>query len=108
MKYVHKLIINNSHKLNSSLFSQFYIPRIEIKCSIFVHFFFKILAPSFISGAFATMGLMAGIGAHPISSDKLVGNPTENCEALFERPEYKKADDYISVQVRSSNRRAPP
>lgn len=54
------------------------------------------------------MGLMAGIGAHPISSDKLVGNPTENCEALFERPEYKKADDYISVQVRSSNRRAPP
>ena len=102
------VIINCSHKLNYSLFSQLCVPTIEIKCSIFVHFLFSILAPSFISGAFATMGLMAGISAHPISSDKLVSNPTENCEALFERPEYKKADDYISIQVKSSHRREPP
>ncbi|XP_028401865.1 vacuolar protein sorting-associated protein 13C-like [Dendronephthya gigantea] len=58
-------------------------------------------APSFISGAFATMGLIAGISGHPISSaDQLIGQPAEEKkEVLFERPEYKKADDYISIQI---------
>lgn len=60
------------------------------------------VAPSFISDAFATMGLIAGISGHPISSaGQLIGQPTEKRkEVLFERPEYKKADDYISIQVK--------
>lgn len=47
------------------------------------------------------MGLMAGISGHPVSNaNKLIGKSTEeNKEVLFDRPEYKKADDYISIQV---------
>lgn len=57
------------------------------------------LAPSAISGAFAAMGLMAGVSGHPVTGHTLVESAAENGELLFERPEYKKADDYISIQV---------
>ena len=57
--------------------------------------------PSFISGAFATMGLIAGISGHPVGgAENLIGiSAEENKEVIFERPEYKKANDYISIQV---------
>jgi hypothetical protein len=47
------------------------------------------------------MGLMAGISGHPVSNaNKLIGKSTEeNKEVLFDRPEFKKADDYISIKV---------
>jgi hypothetical protein len=60
-------------------------------------------APSFISGAFAAMGMIAGMSGHAVrNADHLIGKPTEEKkEVLFERPEYKKADDYLSIQVQS-------
>lgn len=47
------------------------------------------------------MGLIAGISGHPVSNaSKLTGKAGEqNKDMLFERPEYKKADDYISIKV---------
>ena len=57
--------------------------------------------PSFISGAFATMGLIAGISGHPVTGvERLIDKHAEESKAvLFERPEYKKANDYISIKV---------
>ena len=65
---------------------------------------FIVAEASFISGAFATMGLIAGISGHAVSgAEKLINKPAEdNKEVLFERPEYKKADDYISIQVENT------
>ena len=48
------------------------------------------------------MGLIAGISGHAVSdAGTLIGKPAEEKkEVLFERPEYKKVDDYISIQVK--------
>ena len=50
------------------------------------------------------MGLFAAISGHPVAgAEKIMGKPeNEKKEVLFERPEYKKSDDYISIKVQNS------